>query len=115
MTDLDAAENSGTTTSQFDRRRIYEVFNPDFSVGVACNRDGVIVGIHLGDEVWDNADQWLSNEVLRVARLAYLKSKIGKRAEFVDRLGNRQLADALNLPTEAHYEAAFRAEFGSCY
>ncbi|MEU1982447.1 hypothetical protein [Nocardia sp. NPDC019395] len=111
--DVDAAEDVQPDSPPVGRSQVYEVFNPDFSVGVACDRNGVIVGVHLGDEVWDNTDHWLATEVLRVARLAHLKSKVGQRAEYIRRLGNRQVADALNLPTQTQFEHALQTEFGS--
>ncbi len=90
----------------------YEVFNPDYSVGVACDRHGMIIGIHLGDEVWENTDAWLSNEILRVAKLARMKSQVGRRAELVATNKGAHLASRLGLPRGADYKLAERAEFG---
>ncbi|MBF6414589.1 hypothetical protein [Nocardia cyriacigeorgica] len=93
----------------------YEVFNPDFSVGVACDRSGMIVGIHLGDEVWANTDHWLAAEIVRVARLAYLKARLGRREELLADGTPPRTADVLGLPTEAEYHRQLKEEFGSDY
>ncbi|MGQ4617284.1 hypothetical protein [Nocardia sp. R7R-8] len=94
---------------------IYEVFNPDYSVGVACDRSGTIVGLHLGDEVWENTDSWLAAEIVRVARLAYQKSRVGRRAELLYNGALPRLADSLGLPTEAEYHLMEKAAFGAGY
>ncbi|MBB5918758.1 hypothetical protein BJY24_007670 [Nocardia transvalensis] len=88
------------------------MFNTDYSVGVACNHNGLVVGVHLGDEVWENSDHWLASEIIRIARLAHMKAGVGHRAEILQRNGNGRLADALGLPTEAQYRRAEKAEFG---
>jgi hypothetical protein len=90
----------------------FEVFNPDYSVGVACDRSGLIVGLHLGDEVWDNTDEWLAREIIRVARLARLKSQAGRRLELMATAAGARLADRLSLPTQAEYELLEKSEFG---
>ncbi|MEV2226063.1 hypothetical protein AB0E01_40285 [Nocardia vinacea] len=95
--------------------RIYEVFNPDYSVGVACEQSGRIVGLHVGDDVWENTDSWLADEIQRVARLAYLKARVGRRAELLDRGVAPVVADALELPTEAEYRLQEKAAFGAGY
>lgn len=92
--------------------RIYEVFNTDYSVGVACNTAGVIVGLHLGDEIVDNTDAWLAVEIVRVARLARMKSEVGRRDILLDRGVLPHVADTLGLPSEADYRRAEKAEFG---
>ena len=92
--------------------RNYEVFNPDYSVGVACDCDGFVVGLHLDDEVWENTDRWLAAEIVRVAKLAYLKARVGRRVEMERRHGNTRFADALNPPTEEQYRRAEKVEFG---
>lgn len=89
---------------------IYEVFNSDYSVGVACDRRGVIVGLHLGDEVWENTDSWLAAEILRISRLAHLKSQVGRRAEMLYNGVGPHVADAYDYPTEAQYAAIEKAE-----
>ncbi|NEW40178.1 hypothetical protein GV794_28615 [Nocardia cyriacigeorgica] len=93
----------------------HEVFNPDFSVGVACDRSGMIVGIHLGDEVWGSSDHWAAAEIVRVARLAYLKSRVGRRVELLEAGVPPYTADALGLPTEAEFQQQLRDEFGPGY
>ncbi|WP_245671426.1 hypothetical protein [Nocardia amamiensis] len=95
--------------------RIYEVFNPDYSVGVGCDQSGRIVGLHLGDEVWESADSWLAGEIVRVARLAHLKARVGRRMELLSRGVSPVVADALALPTEAEYRLQEKAAFGAGY
>lgn len=112
MTDVEASDATQGGVPLDWANLIYEVFNPDYSVGVACDRSGAIVGLHLGDEVWENTDSWLAAEILRVAKLAYLKSRAGRRAELLDNGGSPRLADAMGLPTEAAYTLAEKAEFG---
>lgn len=91
---------------------IYEVFNPDHTAGVACNGDGEIVGLHLTDDARENGDAWLSKEIVRLARLAHAKSRVGLRAE-MERNGARPYTiDAFDLPTETSYRAMENAEFG---
>ncbi|WP_454198132.1 hypothetical protein [Nocardia sp. Marseille-Q1738] len=91
------------------------MFNPDYSVGVACEQGGRIVGLHLGDEIWENTDSWLAGEIQKVARLAYLKARVGRRAELLDRGVSPVVADALELPTEAEYRLQEKAAFGAGY
>ncbi|MEV6428332.1 hypothetical protein [Nocardia sp. NPDC051463] len=112
MTDLDRSGGAWSETPPDWRNLIYEVFNPDYSVGVACDRNGMIVGMHLGDEVWDSTDSWLADEVVRVARLAYLKSQVGRRAEMLYNGALPQFADSLGLITESEYRYREKAEFG---
>ncbi|MFQ6396932.1 hypothetical protein ACLMAJ_26165 [Nocardia sp. KC 131] len=110
MTDL---ETAGRAEAPPDwQNLIYEVFNPDYSVGVACDRSGLVVGLHLGHEVWDNSDEWLAREVVRTARLAYLKSRVGRRAELLHDGALPSLADSLGMPTAAQYDLLEKAEFG---
>ncbi|WP_330232122.1 hypothetical protein OHA40_06305 [Nocardia sp. NBC_00508] len=91
------------------------MFNPDYSVGVGCDQSGRIVGLHLGDEVWENTDSWLAGEIRRVARLAHLKARVGRRAELLNRGVSPVVADALELPTEAEYQLQEKIEFGAGY
>ncbi|MFF0457862.1 hypothetical protein [Nocardia africana] len=91
----------------------YEVFNPDHSVGVACDRDGEVIGLHLSDEARDNGDSWLANEILRLARLAHTKSRVGLRAEMEYNGARPYTVDSFDLPTEASYRAMESAEFGT--
>ncbi|WP_280271987.1 hypothetical protein [Nocardia wallacei] len=109
--DVDAAVHS----DHVPQNQVYEVFNPDYSVGVACERNGIVVGLHLDDEVWESTDSWLAAEIVRLARLAHMKARVGRRAELVQRYGNGSLADALGLPTEAQYRLAEKQEFGGSY
>ncbi|MGK8489211.1 hypothetical protein [Nocardia asiatica] len=112
MTELGAPGTVEAESPPDWRNLTYEVFNPDYSVGVACDRSGMIVGLHLGDEVWENTDSWLAAEIRRVARLAYLKSRVGRRAELLYNGALPRLADSLGLPTEAEYNLMEKAEFG---
>ncbi|MFE9575202.1 hypothetical protein ACFYO1_02355 [Nocardia sp. NPDC006044] len=93
--------------------RIYEVFNADRTAGVACNRDGEVIGMHLTDEACDNGDIWLADQLLRLARLAHMKSRVGLRAEMEYNGTRSYTVDAFDLPTEAGYRAAEEAEFGA--
>ncbi|WP_327100864.1 hypothetical protein OIE68_19945 [Nocardia vinacea] len=112
MTDLDTGDGDEAEAPPDWRNLIYEVFNPDYSVGVACDHSGMIVGLHLGDEVWQNTDSWLAGEVLRVARLAHLKSRVGRRTELLYNGAFPYVADELGLPTEAEYTLQEKTEFG---
>lgn len=91
---------------------IYESFNPDRSVGVACNRNGQIVGLYLDDDARDNGDTWLATEIVRVAALAYQKSRVGLRAEMAFNGTPTYTLDSFGLPTETEYNAMEEAEFG---
>lgn len=91
----------------------YEVFNPDRSVGVACDRDGQVVGMHLQDEALDNGDSWIAAEILRLARLAHTKSRVGLRTEMEHKGARSYTVDSFGLPTEAAYRAMEEAEFSS--
>ncbi|TLG10904.1 hypothetical protein FEK35_13450 [Nocardia cyriacigeorgica] len=113
MTNVDEFGEHGAVSVAQDI--VYEVFNPDFSVGVACDSSGMIAGVHLGDDVWANSDHWLSREILRVARLAYLKSQVGRRAELLAAGAAPYTADTLGLPTESDFQRKLRDEFGSDY
>jgi hypothetical protein len=105
--DLDAAEQPDW------QNMTYEVFNPDHTVGVACNRDGEVIGMHITDEARDNGDTWLSEEIVRLARLVHMKSRVGLRTE-MERKGSRPYTvDAFDLPTENSYRATEQAEFGT--
>jgi hypothetical protein len=90
----------------------YEVFNPDGTVGVACNRAGEIIGMHIGDEARDNGESWLSAEIVRVAHLAHEKSRVGLRAEMEYNGTPRYTLETFGLPTEADYVAMENAAFG---
>ncbi|MGW5754881.1 hypothetical protein [Nocardia rhamnosiphila] len=103
------AYSSSTTPSP--RERIFEVFNPDYSVGVACDAAGVIVGLHLSDEIVEQSDAWLAAEIVRLARLARMKSEVGRRRVLLDNGMLPHAADARGLPSEADYRRAEAAEF----
>ncbi|WP_406234870.1 hypothetical protein [Nocardia sp. NBC_01009] len=111
MTDLDTSEAAEAQAPPDWQNLTYEVFNPSYSVGVACNRSGVIVGVHLGDEVWENSDSWLATEIVRVARLAYLRSRVGRRAELLYNGGSPRSADSMGMITEAEYNFQWKTEF----
>ena len=91
---------------------LYEVVNPEHTVGVACNRGGEVVGLLITDEARAEGDSWLSEEIVRLARLANTKSKVGLRAEMEFNGAAKHTVDALGLPTEADYHAMADAEFG---
>ncbi|WP_280397687.1 hypothetical protein [Nocardia carnea] len=108
---MSSIEHAGSSAARL-RRQLYEVFNPDYSVGVACDIAGVIVGLHLGDEIAEHTDAWLAAEILRLARLARMKSEVGRRQILI---GNGMLphaVEARGLPSEADYRRAEAAEFG---
>ncbi|WP_280422363.1 hypothetical protein [Nocardia carnea] len=102
----------GSLAASARRQQIFQVFNPDYSVGVACDLAGVIVGIHLGDEVVEYSDSWLAAEILRLARLARMKADVGRRQALIDSGMLPHAVDARGLPTEADYRRAEMAEFG---
>ncbi|WP_051132919.1 hypothetical protein [Nocardia paucivorans] len=111
--DFDVDVDAEATPATEPAPKIYEVFNPDHTVGVACDRDGEIVGLHITDEARDNGDAWLGSEIVKVAKLAHMKSRLGLRKEMEEK-GNRPYTiDAFGLPTEASYRAMEDAEFGS--
>lgn len=107
--DLDDLDQNEQTSW---RATVYEVFNPDHTVGVACDRDGEVIGMHLTDDARENGDAWLSAEIVRLARLAHLKSRVGLRAEMEHNGALPYTVDAFDLPSEATYRAMEAAEFG---
>ncbi|MEU4432313.1 hypothetical protein ACH474_10820 [Nocardia rhamnosiphila] len=111
MAEMNASDETGMQSSARGPR-IFEVFNPEYSVGVACALSGEIVGVHLGEEIWENDDAWLAAEILRVARLAYMKSQVGRRASLLERGALPHVADARGLPTESDYLLQEKLEFG---
>ncbi|WP_280413982.1 hypothetical protein [Nocardia carnea] len=92
--------------------QIHEVFNPDHTVGVACGRDGEVVGMHITDDAKDNGDAWLSAEILKVAGLAHAKSRLGLRREMEANGARSYTVDSFGLPTEAAYQAMENEAFG---
>lgn len=115
MTDMHALDSEDDVAQPDWLSMTYEVFNPDNTVGVACNRDGEIVGLHLTDEAREEGDDWLAAEIVRLAKLAHLKSRVGLRAEMEDNGTGSHTIDAFDLPTEKSYRQAERAEFGTVY
>jgi hypothetical protein len=94
------------------QNRTFEVFNPDHTAGVACDRDGEIIGMHVADEALENGDDWLAAEILKLARLAHAKSRVGLRNEMERKGSLPYTIDSFDLPTEASYRAMEDAEFG---
>ncbi|WP_328404184.1 hypothetical protein [Nocardia sp. NBC_00403] len=92
--------------------RTFEVFNPDHTAGVACDRDGEIIGMHVADDALENGDDWLAAEILKLARLAHAKSRVGLRNEMERKGSLPYTIDSFDLPTEASYRAMEDAEFG---
>lgn len=92
--------------------QIHEVFNPDHTVGVACGRDGEVVGMHITDDAKDNGETWLSAEILKVAGLAHAKSRLGLRREMEANGARPYTVDSFGLPTEAAYQAMEDEAFG---
>ncbi len=111
MTDV-TPEEFGSAEQPDWRTMTYEVFNPDHTVGTACDRDGEIIGLHITDEARENGDTWLAEEIVRLARLVHLKSRVGLRAEMEHKGTRSYTIDAFDLPTENSYRAIERAEFG---
>lgn len=92
--------------------QVHEVFNPDHTVGVACDRDGEVVGLHITDEARENGDSWLSAEILKIAALAHAKSRLGLRREMEANGARSYTIDSFGLPTEAAYQAMEDEAFG---
>ncbi|WP_416565457.1 hypothetical protein [Nocardia testacea] len=107
------ADEAETAPAAQSSGPVFEVFNPDYSVGVACDLAGEIVGVHLGDEIWESTDAWLAAEIVRVARLAHMKSQVGRRMALLDNGALPHVADARGLPTEAEYRRMEKMEFGA--
>lgn len=92
--------------------QVHEVFNPDHTVGVACDRDGEIVGLHITDDARENGDSWLSAEILKIAGLAHAKSRLGLRREMETNGARSYTIDSFGLPTETAYQAMEDQAFG---
>ncbi|NKY34781.1 hypothetical protein HGA13_17110 [Nocardia speluncae] len=103
----DAPEVKSTPAPQ-----IHEVFNPDHTVGVACGRDGEVVGMHITDDAKENGEVWLSAEILKVAGLAHAKSRLGLRREMEANGARAYTVDSFGLPTEGMYRAMENEAFG---
>ncbi|WP_040785516.1 hypothetical protein [Nocardia pneumoniae] len=110
MDDLDVDDDPDAAPPDW-RSRTYEVFNPDHTVGVGCDRDGEIIGLHITDDARDNGDSWLAAEIVRLARLAHAKSRVGLRAEMEYNGTRPYTIDSFDLPTEASYRAMEESEF----
>lgn len=95
------------------RKTTYEVFNPEGTVGVACDRDGEVVGMHITDEARDNGDVWLAAEIVNLAKLAHMQSRVGLRKEMEDKGTRPYTIDSFGLPTEAAYRALEQEIFGA--
>jgi hypothetical protein len=91
---------------------VYEVFNPDQTVGVACDREGAVVGLHIDDDILDHGDEWLAREIMRVAELAREKSRVGLRAELERSGSDPFVLRSLGLPTDADYITMENDAFG---
>lgn len=82
---------------------LHEVFNPDQTIGVACDREGAVVGLHIDDDILDNGDEWLAREIMCVAKLAYEKSRVGLRVELERGGADPFVLRSFGLPTDADY------------
>ena len=91
---------------------VYEVFNPDQTIGVACDREGAVVGLHIDDDILENGDEWLAQEIMRVATLAREKSRVGLRAELERSGSDPFVLSSFGLPTDADYVAMENDAFG---
>lgn len=109
--DVDLEEGDATTVPNWASVS-YEVFNPDHTVGVACDRNGEIIGMHIDDDALDNGDTWLAAEILRLAKLAYQKSRLGMRTEMDYNGTPGYIIDSFGLPNETDYRAMETAEYG---
>jgi len=108
MTDLYTPEGEAVR----DRKHtLYEVFNPDHSVGLACDPAGKIIGLHIGDGVRESTDGWLAAEILLLARLAYQKSRVGWREEMLAKGTLPYIIENFDLPTATEYAAMENAAF----
>ncbi|MFB8281075.1 hypothetical protein [Nocardia colli] len=112
MNDDLASEHEDEPASPDRNAHSYEVFNPDRTVGVACSRDGAMIGVHISDDARDNGDTWLAAEIVKLARLAHLKSRVGLRTEMEQKGTKPYTIDFFDLPTLESYRAVERAEFG---
>ncbi|WP_327148016.1 hypothetical protein [Nocardia sp. NBC_01329] len=116
MTDIDDEyeyEPEADEVAAPPRKTIYEVFNPEGSVGVACDRDGEIVGMHITDEAREGGDPWLAAEIVKLAKLAHMQSRVGLRKEMESKGTRPYTIDSFGLPTEAAYRALENETFGT--
>jgi hypothetical protein len=91
---------------------VYEVFNPDQTIGVACDREGAVVGLHIDDDILDNGDEWLARQIMLVAELAREKSRVGLRAELERSGSDPFVLRSFGLPTDADFVAMEIDAFG---
>lgn len=110
--DFDDDQEDASAPKSAATPQIHEVFNPDHTVGVACDRDGEIVGLHITEDAQENGDTWLSAEILKVAGLAHAKSRLGLRREMESNGARSYTIDSFGLPTEAAYQAMEDEAFG---
>jgi hypothetical protein len=110
----DAADDfdGAAATKSVGPPRVHEVFNPDRTVGVACDRDGEIVGLYITDDARENGDTWLSAEILKLAALAHAKSRLGLRREMESNGARPYTIDSFGLPTESSYQSMEDEAFG---
>jgi hypothetical protein len=108
--DVDDADEQESVPPDW-RTMTYEVFNPDHTVGVGCDRDGEIIGLYLTDDARENGDEWLASQIVKLARLAHAKSRVGLRAEMESKGSRSYTIDSFDLPTEASYRAMEESEF----
>ncbi|WP_062976891.1 hypothetical protein [Nocardia flavorosea] len=94
------------------KKTTYEVFNPENTVGVACDRDGEVVGLHITDDARESGDSWLSSEIVKLAMLAHMQSRLGLRKEMEVKGTRSYTIDSFGLPTEAGYRAMEQEAFG---
>ncbi|WP_063053630.1 hypothetical protein [Nocardia arthritidis] len=109
--DYDFDDDQSEAAAPDWRNMTYEVFNPDHTVGVGCDRDGEIIGLYITDDARDNGDEWLASQIVKLARLAHAKSRVGLRAEMEFKGTRSYTIDSFDLPTEASYRAMEEAEF----
>lgn len=83
----------------------FQVFNPDRTVGVAADRNGVVTGLHIDAEAGYRREHWLAEEIVRVAQLAHFRSLVALRADMRARGTAAHIIDDFELPTEADYIA----------
>lgn len=108
-----AADLFAEEEEEEDKPVVYEVFNPDQTVGVVCDRDGTIVGIHIDDEILPQGDDYVAEQVRRIAALAHQKSRVGLRSEMESNGTDAFTLSSFGLPTEKEYVAMEAAEFGT--
>jgi hypothetical protein len=99
-------------TNHADQPVVYEVYNPEQTVGVVCDREGVVIGMHIDDEILYEGDDVVAATIRRVAALAHQKSRVGLRAEMERNGTDAVTLGSFGLPTQKDYLAMENAEFG---